>query len=58
MTNVIAKVEGDLLVLTVDLTVEGEKSKSGKSTLVASSRGNQAVPGHENVKFGLNVFRS
>ena len=58
MQNIEMKVEGNKLVLTVDLTKEIGPSSSGKTILLASSEGNTNVPGHEGVKFGLNVYRA
>jgi ABC-type lipoprotein export system ATPase subunit len=58
MQNIEMKVEGNKLVLTIDLTKEIGPSSSGKTTLLASSEGNANVPGHEGVKFGLNVYRA
>ena len=34
------------------------RSASGKTTLVATSEGNQTVPGYPEIKFGLNVYTS
>ena len=56
MKNVELKVEGDVLTIRVDLTKEFGPSSSGKTTIVASTEGNVAVPDHE-VKVGLNVYR-
>jgi ABC-type uncharacterized transport system YnjBCD ATPase subunit len=57
MQNVTVKVEGSKLLIEVDLTKEIGPSSSGKTTLIASSEGNANVPGHDGVKFGLNVYR-
>jgi hypothetical protein len=57
MQNVAVKVEGNKLVIEVDLTKELGPSSSGKTILIASSEGNANVPGHEGMKFGLNVYR-
>jgi hypothetical protein len=57
MQNVTVRVEGNKLVIEVDLTKEIGPSSSGKTILIASSEGNANVPGHEGVKFGLNVYR-
>ncbi len=57
MKNVDMKVEGDLLVITVDLSKEFGESKSGKSITIASTDGNVSVPGHEEIKIGVNVYR-
>jgi hypothetical protein len=55
--NIEMKVEGDKLVIVVDLTQEFGLSSSGKSITVASTEGNVSVPGREEVKIGLNVYR-
>jgi hypothetical protein len=57
MKNVDMKVEGDRLVITVDLSKEFGESKSGKSITIASTDGNVSVPGREEVKIGVNVYR-
>jgi len=56
MKNIEMKVEGDKLIITVDLSKRFGKSSSGKSILIASSEGNQSVPGKEEIKMGLNVY--
>ncbi len=56
MTNVHARTEGHLLILTVDLRQRHGPSKSGKTTTVASSDGNQRVEGYDGIVFGLNVY--
>ena len=56
MKNVDIKVEGNTLIIRVDLSKEFGPSASGKTTIVASTEGNVAVPEHE-VKVGLNVYR-
>jgi hypothetical protein len=58
MQNITVNVEGNKLVLTVDLSQEIGPSSSGKTTLIASTEGNANVPGHEGVKVGLNVYRA
>jgi len=57
MKNVDMKVEGDKLTITVDLTKNQGISKSGKSTILATTEGNATVHtrGGE-VKVGLNVY--
>jgi hypothetical protein len=56
MNNVTMKVEGTKLILTVDLSKNLGKSKSGKTTVIGSTQGNVSVPGKEDVKVGLNVY--
>ena len=56
MQNVQMKVDGNKLVVTVDLSKSFGPSKSGKTEMVASSHGNVAIPGTD-VKMGLNIYR-
>ncbi|WP_292491774.1 hypothetical protein [Methanoculleus sp. 10] len=57
MKNIDMAVEGTTLVIRVDLGKEFGESKSGKSITVASTEGNVSVPGHEEIKIGLNIYR-
>ncbi|MEW6171880.1 MAG: hypothetical protein AB1510_02255 [Bacillota bacterium] len=57
MKNVEMKVDGDKLHIIVDLSREFGPSSSGKTTIVASTEGSAAVPGSEEIKIGLNVFK-
>ena len=54
--NVEMSVEGSILTIRVDLSQTFGKSSSGKSTIIASTEGNQSVPERENIKIGLNVY--
>ena len=56
MKNIEMKVEGNTLTITVDLSQRYGKSSSGKSIIIASSEGNQAIPGNADIKIGLNVY--
>jgi hypothetical protein len=58
MENIELKVEGNKLILTVDLSKEIGPSSSGKNTLIASTEGNANVPGLEGVKVGLYVYKA
>lgn len=58
MKNVDVKVTGDKLVITVDLSKSFGLSASGKSTTIATTAGNVSVPGREEVKMGLNIYRT
>lgn len=53
--NVTAVRDGDKLVLTVDLSAAGRRSESGKSIVLASTRGNQRL--EDGTTIGLNVYR-
>lgn len=56
MKNIEMQVDGDILTIKVDLTQRFGKSSSGKSEIIASTEGNQALPGMDEVKVGLNVY--
>lgn len=56
MKNVEMTVEGSVLIIKVDLSKEFGPSSSGKSITIASTEGNQTIPGREE-KVGLNVYR-
>ena len=55
--NVALKVKGTTLTITIDLNQAGEPSKSGKSTVIASTRGNATIPSHPDLRLGLNLYR-
>ncbi len=57
MKNVEMSVEGNNLIIKVDLTKDFGPSSSGKTIIVASTEGNQSVPGKETIKIGLNVYK-
>jgi len=56
MKNVEMTVEGETLIIKVDLSKDFGPSKSGKTIIVASTEGNAIVPGREE-RVGLNVYR-
>lgn len=56
MQNVNMSVEGNVLVIKVDLSKRLGASKTGKTVIVASTAGNAPVPGHPEIKLGLNAF--
>ena len=52
--NIDVKITGDKMVLTVNLTKRLGPSRSGKTVLIATSKGNAVVaPG---ITIGLNVY--
>jgi hypothetical protein len=57
MKNVEMKVDGQKLIITVDLSKEFGKSSSGKTTIIATTAGNVSVPGHDEIKIGLNCYK-
>lgn len=56
MRNVEMKVEGTKLVITCDLEADQVPSSTGKTLIVASTEGNQSVPGRPTYKLGLNLY--
>jgi hypothetical protein len=56
MDNVKMAVKGNILTITVDLSKDSGLSNSGKNKIIASSGGNQPVPGKPEVKIGLNIY--
>lgn len=48
-------ITNNILTITIDLSKEFGKSGSGKNIIIASSEGNQSIPGTE-CKIGLNVY--
>jgi len=56
MKNIEMQVDGNILTIKVDLSKAFGPSSSGKNTIVASTEGNQSVPGREDVKIGLNIY--
>ena len=56
MKNIEMTVDGETLIIKVDLSKDFGSSKSGKTIIVASTEGNVTVP-ERNEKIGLNVYR-
>ncbi len=56
MKNIQMTVEGQKLIITVDLSQKYGRSSSGKSITIASTEGNISVPEHEEIKVGMNVY--
>lgn len=57
MKNVVMRVEEDMLTITIDLAQEFGPSRSGKTTIVATTEGNKPVPGRDH-RIGLTVYRT
>ena len=50
-------IDGNSLTIKIlDITKTLGPSKSGKTEIIATMSGNKAIPGHENVKLGLNCY--
>jgi hypothetical protein len=59
MKNVDLKLDGETLVIKINLKKEFGPSSSGKNIIIASTEGNQTIPGKEDegIKLGLNVYK-
>jgi hypothetical protein len=57
MKNIEASVEKNILTVRIDLTKEFGLSSTKKTVIVASTEGNMAVPGHEEIKVGINAYK-
>ena len=49
--------ESNIRTIKVDLPKELDPSASGKTIIIASTGGNVVIPGHEEAKVGVNVYR-
>lgn len=56
MKNVNIKLEDDLIIIIIDKTKDFGPSKTGKTTIIASTEGNQKVEGTDLI-LGLNCYR-
>lgn len=52
--NVVGQLDGDILTLKIDLSQRLGASKSGKTTTIATTSGNQVVIG--SIKLGINCY--
>jgi len=55
--NIEMSTKGNVLTIKVDLSKRLGRSRSGKTTIVATTGGNVTIPGTE-VKLGLNLYTS
>ena len=56
MKNIEMQIDGDILTVKIDLSQRHGKSASGKNEIIASTEGNQSLPGLDAVRIGLNVY--
>jgi hypothetical protein len=56
MQNVSYEKKGNILTITVDLSKNSGPSASGKSIVIASSKGNQIIDPEKKIYLGLNVY--
>ena len=58
MKNIEMSVDEGMLTIRVDLTKDFGPSKSGKTIIIATTEGNVSLPENEQIKMGLNVYKS
>lgn len=59
MKNINTEIKGDKLIVTIDLSKDFGKSKSGKSVVIASTEGNQKIGENKkgvSIVMGLTVY--
>jgi hypothetical protein len=59
LKNIEMSVQGSTLTIKVDLSKSFGRSKSGKTTIIASTEGASAVPSSPDtsIRVGLNVYK-
>jgi len=57
MDNIQIEVKDNKAIITIDLSKDFGPSKSGKTIVVASTRGNVPIPGAETIHLGLNCYK-
>ena len=57
MENIQIEVNDNKAVITIDLSKEFGPSKSGKTIVVATTRGNVPIPGSDTIKIGINCYK-
>jgi hypothetical protein len=58
MKNIDMAVSGNILTIKVDLSKSYGPSRSGKTTIIASTEGNVSIPTREDIKVGLNIYKT
>lgn len=56
-TNVTVTVTGTKATIEIDLSQTHGTSSTGKSIIVATTNGNQLIPGTADIRIGLNVYK-
>ena len=57
MENIKIELNDNIAIITIDLSKEFGKSGSGKTIVVATTRGNVPIPGAENFRLGVNCYK-
>ena len=56
MQNIKCTVKSNKLLITIDLSKKGKASASGKTVVIASTRGNKVIDGTD-FTLGLNLYK-
>jgi len=56
LKNIDMQFKGTKLVLTIDMDKSHGPSKSGKTTIIATTSGNQPIDGYPTAFIGVNVY--
>ena len=56
MQNVKMSVKGQTLTIEIDLSKRLGPSKSGKTTVIATTSGNVEIPEHPEIRIGVNCY--
>ena len=56
MQNVKMAVKGQKLTIEIDLSERLGRSKSGKTTVIATTSGNVEIPEHPDIRIGVNCY--
>ena len=58
MENIKSSIKGNILTIQINLAAKGQPSKTGKTTVIASTKGNvPLIPGDTDTYVGINVYR-
>lgn len=57
MTNVAYDIKGNILTIKIDISQKGETSTSGKSVVIASTKGNKQIDAKTGLVLGLNLYK-
>ena len=58
MENVKIDIKNSILTIVVDLNKNGVPSASGKTLVIATSRGNALIDPEKKIYMGLNVYKA
>jgi len=56
LKNIDMQIKGNKLVITIDMDKSHGRSKSGKTTIIATTSGNQPIDGYPTAFIGVNVY--